>query len=433
MKPRLLFISPRFLFPLDQGGRIRTANTLRHMKGGAFDITLMSPASPEAGRFAEQTAALCDRFVSWPQTTMSRLRRAVALTGTLPVAVATDVSAAGRRLVAEELAKRPDVVLVDFPHAAVLLPDELTAPSLLFTHNVEAEIFSRHAQVVNGPMRWVWRDQARKMRRFEGRMLRRFDTVIAVSVRDAHALRETYGLQHVEPVETGVDVDYYAFHAPDDAPAFGPAEGTVVFTGSMDSRSNIEGVGFLMREVWPLVLQARPQARAIIVGRNPPDALVAEARARGFAWEFSGFVEDVRPHVARAHVYAIPLRVGSGTRIKVFEAMAMGCPIVSTSLGVEGLAVKDGVDYLAADTASGFSAAVLALLDQASSRQALALAARALVVERFDWSRVTGRFETLCLEVAGHPAASEIGEYWDGPRGCETVEGQIRGGRDEIS
>ncbi len=397
MKPRLLFISPRFLFPLDQGGRIRTANTLRHMKGGAFDITLMSPVPPDAGRFAEQTAALCDRFVSWSQTPMSRLRRTVALAGTLPVAVATDASIAGRKLVAKELAKQPDVVLVDFPHAAVLLPDQLAAPSLIFTHNVEAEIFSRHAQVVDRPMRWIWRDQARKMRRFEGEALRRFNTVIAVSTRDAEALRGAYGLQHVEPVETGVDIDYYAFHAPDEAPPFGPAEGTVVFTGSMDSRSNIEGVSFLMREVWPLVLQARPQARAIIVGRNPPDALVAEARTRGFAWEFSGFVEDIRPYVARAHVYAIPLRVGSGTRIKVFEAMAMGCPVVSTSLGVEGLAVRDGVDYLAADTAPGFAASVLALLSDASQRQTLASTARTLVVERFDWSQVTRRFETLCL------------------------------------
>jgi len=288
---------------------------------------------------------------------------------------------------------------VDFPHAAVLLPDRLAAPSLMFTHNVEAEIFARHAEVAAGPMRLVWRDQARKMRRFEAAALRRFDTVVAVSARDAAALRDAYGLRRVEPVETGVDVEYYAFHGPEAAPPFGPAEGTVVFTGSMDSRSNVEGVEFLMREIWPLILRSRPQARAVIVGRNPPDALVAEARGRGLAWEFTGFVGDVRPFVARSHVYAIPLRVGSGTRLKVFEAMAMGRPIVSTALGVEGLEVTDGADYLAADTAAAFAAAVLALLDDAGRRAAVAAAARRLVVQRFSWEQVTKRFEAVCAGV----------------------------------
>ena len=235
------------------------------------------------------------------------------------------------------------------------------------------------------------------MRRFEAETLRRFDTVIAVSARDADALRAAYGLPCVEPIETGVDIDYYAFN--DDAPAFGPADGTIVFTGSMDSRSNIEGVSFLMQEVWPLIILARPGARAIIVGRNPPDALVAAARDAGLAWEFTGFVDDVRPFVARAHVYAIPLRVGSGTRIKVFEAMAMGCPVVSTALGVEGLAVTDGVDYLRADTAQAFAGAVLALLDDGERRAAMAQAARALVVQRFGWAQVTRRFEAICQAV----------------------------------
>ncbi len=399
MKPRLLVVSPRFLFPLDQGGRIRTVNTLRRLKGGVFDITLVSPAPANAGDWAADLASTCDRFLSWPETPQSRLGQVRALAGQVPVAVASDASAAGSALVAAELAKAPDAVLVDFPHAAVLLPDRLPVPSVVWTHNVEAEIFARHAEVARGPMRLVWQDQARKMQRFEAETLRRFDTVIAVSKRDAAALREAYGLTRVEPVETGVDTEYYACHPPADAPAFGMAEGTVVFTGSMDSRSNIEGVTFLMDEVWPLVLQGRPGARAIIVGRTPPAGLVAAARERKLDWEFTGFVDDVRPYVARSHVYVIPLRVGSGTRIKVFEAMAMGCPVVSTTLGVEGLAVTDGVHYLRADAADAFAAAILALLDDAVRRQELSTAARALVELKFGWAQVTRQFEAILAAV----------------------------------
>lgn len=391
---RLLVLSPRFLFPLDQGGRIRTANTLRHMKGGEFHLTLLSPAPPDAAHWSEETERVCDRFLSWPEPSTSNLGRALALPGRLPINVASDASAAGRNMVASALAERPDAILIDFPHAAVLLPPRLEIPAIIFTHNVEAEIFARHAAVARGPMRLVWQHEARKMRRFEGEVLRRCQTVIAVSERDARALETAYGLSGVEPIETGVDTEFYTYRRPQPAPDGG---GTVVFTGSMDSRSNIDGIEFLLDEVWPLLVRRRPGARAVIAGRNPPERLKETARARGFDWTFTGFVDDVRPYVAGAHAYAIPLRVGSGTRIKVFEAMAMGCPVVSTRLGAEGLDVRDGEHFLAADTAPAFADALLRLLDEPKLQLRLSETARNLVTTRFGWPVVIRRFEQICL------------------------------------
>lgn len=392
-RPRLLFVSPRFLFPLDQGGKIRTVGILRAMKGAAFEIVLASPAPADWRAHAAALESVCDRFVCWPEPRPGRLGRALALAGTLPVAVASDRSGAGAAVVAAELARAPDLVVVDFPHAGVLLPPRpLAMPSVMFTHNVEVEIFERHAAVTRGAWKLVWRREAAKMAAFEQAVLRRFDTVVAVSARDARALAARFGLARVATIDTGVDLDFYAYHAP------APRAGTVVFSGAMDSRSNIDGVGFLMDEVWPLVAQARPDARMRVVGRNPPQALVDKARRLGLPWEFTGFVDDIRPAVLAGDVAVIPLRVGSGTRLKAFEAMALGRPVVSTTLGMEGLDVTPERHFLAAETAADFAAAIVRLLNDAALRTDVAEAARAELEARFSWTRIGRQFEAICGE-----------------------------------
>ena len=396
-RPRLLVVSPRFLFPMDQGGKIRTANILKRMKGGAFEIVLASPAPTDAAAYEADTASVCDRFITWPEPKPSKLGRFLALADSAPVAAATDRSAAGRKVIASALAEKPEAVLVDFPHAGVLLPARLDPASVIFTHNVEAEIFERHVQVAKGLWKPVWQSQARKMKRFEGATLRRFDSVIAVSARDAEALRRLYTLTHVEAVDTGVDLDFYAFAPPEKAPPLTRDGGTIVFTGAMDWRANIDGIAFMMGDVWPKIAQTRPKAKMVVVGRNPPPELTNMAKQKNLPWTFTGFVDDIRPFVAEGHVYVIPLRVGSGTRIKAFEAMAMGRPVVSTAVGVEGLDVTPGEHYLAADSGRNFAAAILHLLDDAALRDRLARAARARVEERFSWSHVARQFEVICL------------------------------------
>jgi glycosyltransferase involved in cell wall biosynthesis len=386
--PRLLFISPRFLFPLDEGGKIRTSNILRQMKGGTFDITLASPA-PAPDAYVNELAQISDHFLSWPTPHASPLAKALAVPGQLPISVATDRSATGRAVVARALAERPEVVVADFPHAGVLLPERIRTASVMFTHNIEAEIYERQAAVAPFPRCLLWQNEARKMRRYEAETLRRFDVVIAVSARDGEGLRKQHGLDHIELIDTGVDLDFYPF-----SPA--PQEPVLVFSGAMDSRSNIDGIEFLIDEVWPLIARARPDARAVIVGRNPPAALVAKAQSRGLPWRFTGFVDDIRPHIAAAQVSVIPLRVGSGTRIKAFEAMALGRPVVSTTLGVEGLDITPGEHFLAADSATDFAAAILRLFDDAALRARLAQAARARLEERFSWAHVARQFEAIC-------------------------------------
>ena len=392
-RPTLLFISPRFLFPTDEGGKIRTSNILRQMKNGAFHIILASPAPPDAEAYEADLATICDQFHGWPATPASTLRRLAALLDPRPVSVATDDTPQGQAAVANLLKATPDLLLIDFPHAAVLAPAPFRIPSVIFTHNVEAEIYERHARLARFPMRLLWPAQARKMQRFEGETLRRFDRVIAVSKRDAKALQSRFDLPGVDPIDTGVDLEFFqpTLHPPQPE----PGAGTIVFTGVMDSPANIEGVRTLITEIWPILTRTRPNARAVIVGRNPPDSLKTAAPP---SITFTGTVDDIRPHVAAAHLAVIPLEVGSGTRIKAFEAMAMGRPVVSTTIGVEGLDVIDNEHLLIADTPATFAAAIDRLLSDPTLRTTLATNARALVEQRFSWAHVARQFEAICLK-----------------------------------
>jgi hypothetical protein len=204
-RPRLIFVSPRFLFPVHSGGKLRTVQLLRGLKDGHFHVTLASPAPRGAHRhFRNELASVADRFVYWPQPgrgLLFHLGRLRHLVSALPVSVASDRSAGGRRAVVSLLDRKPDVVVLDYVHAAVLAPRRLDIPSLLIAHHVEAELVHRHVTSVADPWRrTLWEDQHRKMVRFERDALRRVDCIIAGSPQDRARLVKDYGVARVATV-----------------------------------------------------------------------------------------------------------------------------------------------------------------------------------------------------------------------------------------
>jgi glycosyltransferase involved in cell wall biosynthesis len=361
----------------------------------------------------EETAEYCQELVRVPFTETQKGSTAFfwelaenLLFSKLPYVLARYKSAAMeaelKRLIAEG---KCDLLICDFLTPALNVPFPCPVPAVLFQHNVEAAIWLRMVENARNPLaKWYLRGQYKRMRAQEKALSERFGGVIAVSEDDAREFREGYGLRNVlGAVPTGVDLGF--FHP--EHPANGSAEarearaGTVAFLGSMDWLPNIEAVAFYAAEVWPRVLEKAPGARFLVIGRNPPERmreLAARPELRG-TMTLTGTVEDVRPHLAGCAGMVVPLTIGGGTRIKIYEAMAMGVPVVSTTIGAEGLPVRHEEHLLIADDAQGLAAATLRLLEDRRLGQDLAGRALALVTENFGWGAVTREFATMAENV----------------------------------
>jgi glycosyltransferase involved in cell wall biosynthesis len=273
---------------------------------------------------------------------------------------------------------------------------------VIFTHNVESEIWRRYAETKRGRLRRaLYRTQYRRMLRFEQRTLARFDGVLAVSGADRDTLERLYPESlRARPwvVPTGVDTEYFAPAAGAERPSH------LVFTGSMDWLPNEDAMLFFYREVLPRIRAEVPDVSLSIVGRAPTRAVARLADDPRI--EVTGRVADVRPHVRDAAVYVVPLRIGGGTRLKIFEAMSMGKAVVSTTVGAEGLDVRDGEHVVLADGAEAFARRVVDLLKDVARRRRIEAAARALVLSQYDWARVAADLERALVRFAVRPVVS---------------------------
>jgi glycosyltransferase involved in cell wall biosynthesis len=289
--------------------------------------------------------------------------------------------------------ERCDILICDFLTPAVNVPAMRRVPSILFQHNVESLIWKRMADNCSGVRRLYFQDQWRRLRRFEAQACATFDGVVAVSEDDASVFRNEFGLSNVlGSVPTGVDTEYYYPERAERVPA------SIMFLGSMDWMPNIDSVKWFMEDIFPKIKKQFPHATFTIIGRNPT-SVVRELADRDPAVRVTGTVDDVRPFLKQAELMVVPLRAGGGTRIKIFEAMATGIPVVSTKVGAEGLPVKHDKEILLADTPDEFVVAVKRLFQSAELRQQIGQAGMELVRARFGWAASVDVFEQYCYEV----------------------------------
>jgi polysaccharide biosynthesis protein PslH len=396
----ILWLKTELLHPIDKGGKIRTYQTLKHLKA-SHRITYLclddGKAPAEARALAEEYShdLITVPFTASPRGSpafFADLARNVF--SPLPYAIARYRSNAMQAAITHAVAsRRIDLVICDFLTPSVNVPRDPGVPMALFQHNVEASIWARHAEVAGSVVRSRYmREQWRRMVAFEKAECRRYDHVIAVSDTDRDVFAREYGVQRVTAVPTGVDTEFFR-----PAGTAARASDEIVFIGSMDWMPNEDGVRWFVREVLPLVRQRVPGAKFTIVGRDPtPMVRALASEAPGIT--VTGTVPDVRPYIERAAALVVPLRVGGGTRLKIFEAMAMGRPIVSTTIGAEGLPVTHGQDILIADDAPSFAAATADLLRDPKAGDKLGDAGATIVRSRFAWSSVTGQFAEACEE-----------------------------------
>ena len=395
---KILWVKSDFLHPTTKGGQIRTLEMMKVLKRRheIHYVAFEDPAQPEG---VARSAEYC--HLAYPIRHHLPDKASLAFIAQVLKGLFSPVPAAIYRYESEDMKRtvdrlinteRFDRVVCDFliPSINISRMDR----AILFQHNVESIIWQRRAEHEGGSLaRLFLQLQTERMFQYEDRVCREAGHVVAVSPIDAKLMRNLFGLTRISAIPTGVDVDYFS-------PVHTPRLMTdLVFVGSMDWLPNVDGVLYFVRQILPLIRQRRPDCSIAIVGRTPPPEVTELARDRNIL--VTGTVADVRPFLWGAHASIVPLRIGGGTRLKIYESMAAGTPAVSTTIGAEGLEISPPGNIRIADSPEDFAEQCLELLGNGAAREAMAANARDFVSQRFSWDRIASRFEELLEQSPG--------------------------------
>jgi sugar transferase (PEP-CTERM/EpsH1 system associated) len=400
---KILYFCPQRVWPLTGGALLRNFH-LANVLAARCQVTLLQLAKPdekETGTWPETHFHRILTFERGPGYTPGNILRGMLGPTPLPVLNYASKSAAAK--LSELLASEPfDAVQLESVHLLSYLDVIRRAPSrpavIADWHNVESELMSRYAsRTGNWAKRLLAYRTAHLLERAEQRLLSEADVHLVVSERERQLLESRFSKANVHVVPNGVDTAAFQTTVAGRSSS-NETPNTLLFVGSMDYHANVDAVVWFVREIWPDVSSRFPSLTFTIAGRNPGPKVQALAST---SVRITGSVDDIRPFYLSAAAVVVPLRVGSGTRLKILEAMAAGVPVVSTSLGAEGLEAADGVHLLTGDSRREFTSALIRLIQDRALAAALANAGLTLVAERYDWSIIGQRLYDIHDKVYG--------------------------------
>ena len=395
---RILMLTSRLPFPPREGHQLRSWHLLRAL-AREHTVTLLSfQRSDDALDECAPLQAIVANLETFPipaEHSKIPLLAAAArsLLGRTPFVVHKYTSAAMRARIAE-LIGASDILHVDMLPLMAMVPERpRTCKVVLNAHNVEHLLLRQRADVEDGAaQRWFLRRQVGKLERFEQSACVRANHVLACSADDVKHLSALAPQTPMSVIPNGVDA-----HANQPAPGAPKSPRQLVFVGQMGWFPNRDGVEWFLADILPRIVVARSDVEFALIGK--PGSLVVPEALRANV-RLLGFVKEVAPHVQDAGIYVVPLRAGSGTRLKILEAMAFGKAIVTTRIGAEGITLRDGVDAVFADTPQEFAAAVLRLLDAPQEIARLGAAARATAEAHYDWAAIAANLLPIYSRLA---------------------------------
>ena len=409
---RLLYLATHEPWPLNTGARLRDYHLARELArratvtfaGVRNEGDAESPEPPAEAAF-ERVVMLTKE----PSYTTGKIVR--GMIGPVPVTVLNFWSQKMRGQIESLLREGSfDSVQIEGVHFAPyidLIREAASRPALIADwHNIESEVMWRYAEKASMARKIVARRTAALIERTERQLLQAADICTVVSRRECDEVRNTFGGRNVAVIPNGVDAAAHSeaeiraaalrFPVPVEAPY-------LLFVGSMDYHANIDGVDWFVTSVWPALSKRVSGLKLVIAGRDPAPRIQALQSPEVIV---TGTVQDVRPYYLRASAVIVPLRVASGTRLKILEAMAAGVPVVSTRMGAEGIEATSGKDILLADTERDLAESVETLLKNRPLAESIAAAARELVRTKYDWSLLGEQLFAIHSESASRRRAN---------------------------